>query len=146
MGNFIGDGYTEKAYVAPRPGIHGSVSFAFRPMTHEQRSVVYTQVAKGGGDASKAVVASVARFIVSWDLCWDDGKEAAVTAENVARLRPALIDRLHDIVSGYAAGDTDPNQVTGERVAGIAHADAEFRALMEGRSVAEVKEAEAAKN
>lgn len=97
---FINDGYAVTATINARPGLHGALSFTYRPATLEERETEYS----GRGGSSKSAIQSMARLlsrkIQSWSL---EGVE--ITAVNLARLKPALFDRLFAIVVGVMADD-----------------------------------------
>jgi hypothetical protein len=74
-------------------------------------------------------------------VCAAGGGTLPITPANVALLKPNLVERFYNIVSGREGGDPDPNAAPdGEAM------DTELQAILEGRSPAELKEEGAVKN
>ncbi len=98
---FINDGYTITATINARPGLHGALTFTYRPATLEERETEYSS----RGNTARAAVGSMTRLmagkIQSWSL---EGVE--ITAGNLVRLKPSLFDRVFAIVVGLAADDS----------------------------------------
>ena len=128
--NYIPDGYDEPGYIKENPGLHGELRFRFRPMLRADRIVIVTAAAnlppeKRGANAAKAIKAR----LILWDLKDKDGKPQEITEENILRLKPALFDRLEDIVYGYSASDPDPQWTADQKQADT---EAALNAALEG--------------
>src|SRR5262245_5279408 len=98
---FINDGYTVKAAIKARPGLHGELRFTYRPGTLEERETEYSgrgQTAKG---AIKSMSELLAKKLEGWSI---DGFEP--TAANIVKLKPSLFDRLFAVVVGLSPDDS----------------------------------------
>ncbi len=90
---FIDDGMTREGRVAAEPGLHGQLTFSFRPALPEERY----QFARGADLDGKAYTKRVAtlldRHVVEWDA--KDGKGQGVTknADNIGRLHPNVLNK-----------------------------------------------------
>lgn len=136
---WIPDGYTVDASIEPREGLHGRIKFRYRPMIHEERTIANARLASAGrADVSKVVAEVVASRIESWDVQDDKGHTVDVTAANVARIQPELVERLWGIVLGQQTADTlhEPRRANAE-------VDAGYQALLEkGQRAAEREKAD----
>jgi hypothetical protein len=140
MSFLISDGYTETAFFAERPRLHGPVTFRFRPFTHPQRYAVQKTISERSGTAqSAAVQAVIVRQVTEWTIVDAKGEPLAITPENVARLKPVLIERMFSCVMGYEAGDMGPE-------ASVDLLTLELEAAAEGISVGEARERRDEKN
>lgn len=136
------DGYTESAYIAAVPGIHGEHRVRYRPMTHQQRYVIGSGVrGKSAAESSNLVASAVAGQIVEWDVRDAGGQLHPITPSGAARLKPMLLERLYAIVSGSDSGDVDPNSAADDDAL-----DLELQAVLAGRQVGELREEADAKN
>lgn len=110
MLNIINDGYTEAGYIRAEEGLHGALSFRYRPMLAEQRDAVDEElIRKKAREGSQLLAAALHKHLVDWDLANAAGTTAPISLENIRRLRPALFDKLYHIVSGRKASDADPS-------------------------------------
>lgn len=108
--NYIADdGYDEPFYIAPEPGIHGSMRGTFRPASKPARSK-HTQRCEKLSDeeADKATAEEVAPRILSWSEVDKDGQPRPITSESLLGIKPALFQILTGIVMGYVPTDLDP--------------------------------------
>lgn len=136
------DGYTLEAYISEAPGIHSAVRFTYRPMLHSQRYPIAVALSeKPPVEGSSLMARAVAQFVQTWNITGAKSGEFAVSADNAARLKPALLEHIYAIVSGRVASDTDPDKPkeTGEE-------DAALQAIVEGKAVGVLREEADAKN
>jgi hypothetical protein len=111
MRNYIPDGNTEPGYIAERKGIHEACAFKYRRALHSERAKVQDAGGKGNVEFAKAVYRCLEAHVVEWDLKDGEGdvaKPVPVKAVNIARVAPALVDRLFAIVGGYDFSDDVP--------------------------------------
>lgn len=112
--NIYRDGQTIDSYVAPVEGLHQGLTFKRRPMLAEEVEETESQIAKATPrQAVEIVVLTVTAKLVEWSEVTDDGKAAAITAGNVARLPYQLLNRVYRIVAGLTAGDLNRNTANG---------------------------------
>lgn len=116
--NYIADdGYNEKFYVAPEPGIHGSIRGTFRPASKPARSK-HTQRCEKLTDeeADKATAEEVAPRILTWSEVDKDGQPRPITPETVLGIKPALFQILTGMVMGYVPTiirtEVQPGEIT----------------------------------
>lgn len=134
----LDDGYTESGYIAALPGLHGEVSFTFRPLTHAQRNAINGKIRdKQSGGETDLIAAALAKFVKSWSL------GQPITKAQVAQLRPVLLERMFAIVAGYAPSDTKPGDVASGRVDSDLD---ELEAVLAGSDPLSVREDRDAKN
>lgn len=144
MLNLIPDGYTEAGYIAPVPRLHSGIRFKFRPMLHEVKTALLVGMErKTPAQRSRIVSEAVAKHVTEWDVTDANGAAAPITLASVQHLRPALVDDLYNIVSGWKASDPDPDATDADAER---EADAELTSLLEGKSPGEVKEENDRKN
>lgn len=98
---FIDDGYSEPARVNEVPGLYPAVEFEFRPMltTEIKRWSQEVRAAKTPDQEVKVTSKWLAKKILSWSF------EGEPTEERMAKLRPALWNRLFAVISGTEAHD-----------------------------------------
>lgn len=95
---FIGDGYDLKGRIAAIPGLYPELRFTYRPALFEERNAFVVQ----SGDKDKRTKATtdlVLKHVSEWNAT-PSGKPAG---SDVPRLKPLLLDRLVDVIVGYAA-------------------------------------------
>jgi len=111
MLDFISDGYTQQGYIAQVTGLHGALSFEFRPILAEERAVYYSPKTQAlpADQQEKAACKLLAAKLASWTLVDAAGACVPINAENVSRVRPALQGKLWRIVAGL-----DPTESTEE--------------------------------
>jgi len=136
------DGYTESAYIAAYPSIHGAHRIKYRPMTHSDRYVMGNALGtKSPGQASELIATKLTKHLKDWDVRAADGAKLPITPANAARLKPNLLERFYAIVSGRDGGDPDPTDKPDSDAM-----DAELQAILEGRPACEVQEEANVKN
>lgn len=101
----LDDGYTESRYVSELKGVHGSLSFKYRPMSPDGVALLKDQLRKldGKDDADVQMLRMHKRFlvgqIVEWDARTPDGQEISVEkAMEKGIVPPSLLVRLVRIV------------------------------------------------
>ncbi|RCS43936.1 hypothetical protein DTL42_18290 [Bremerella cremea] len=101
---FIDDGYTQSGHIQASAGLHGAVSFQFRPMLYEQRQRIAEMLRAAANDeATQVMVAAICQQVLSWNL------PRELKPANVRRLRPKLLDRIYLIVAGHEPSDPLPS-------------------------------------
>ena len=101
------DGYTEKAFVAGRPGLHNDFRFEFRPAdAPEQADMLDTLDKLSIGQQRRVKMEFLSRKIRWWSLKGRTGE--AIPVDVKIKLKPALFQRISDIVYGLESGDEDP--------------------------------------
>jgi hypothetical protein len=140
----LADGYTERAFLAELPGIHGRVEFGYRPLLQEE-IVAYETASKGrqGMQLREFVAGLLAAKLKSWDLRDGKGQVVAITAPHLLRLKERLFLRLWAVVSGQEAPDGTLDRDDDETRAA---AEDLLEAARRDRSVAEVREERLRKN
>jgi hypothetical protein len=122
--------------------VHGSHRIKYRPMTITERYVVGQALGtKPPGQAAQVMAAALGKHIKDWDVCHSNGGTMPVNSNSMAMLKPNLVERFYAIVSGRDGGDPDPNEQTD-----TSQADLELQAILEDKSVAELKEEGGVKN
>src|SRR5687768_6885174 len=92
---FIDDGHTEDRFLAAVPGLHPAVRLKVRPATNAERRAYANSLTPRDPKAAQLASAKfVDAHVVDWDLPRDK------TPENLAKLRPALWNRIFDVVVG----------------------------------------------
>lgn len=102
---FIDDGYTRRAYIAARPGVHGALEIVYRPMLAEERDTLYAAVErKQPREQVRMIAIAIAERVESWSAA-----DVAVSADNVRRLQPALFNRVYNLINGSLGSDAYPD-------------------------------------
>ena len=97
---FIDDGYQEKQLIRGEEGLYPSVWITFRPLTTSEVSEWTQEIdGKKSVDIKKITARGINDHIVSWDLDRDPNPK------DILKLKPALFDRIFNLLWGYAAGD-----------------------------------------
>jgi hypothetical protein len=142
--SYIHDGYTQEGYVTDVPRLHGALRFSFRPTLVEERSQLADLAARVRSQAYDRYLATfIAEKLVSWDLQDNCGAGVPVAAESILRLQPELFGKLHGVVLGSQASDSDPCWPT---EAESQLFEAETEAALTGRTIGEVGEEQDEKN
>lgn len=106
------DGHDRPGYIAAREGFWHAMEFRYRICTHHERFAIEdAQQAPGVTSAQRSAIVreAVACHLTSWDQKDARGKELPRTAEILATVECSfLIDRLYNIVIGYALPDERP--------------------------------------
>lgn len=101
----IDDGYSRKAYIAPRRGLHDAVRFEYRPLVVKQKARHLQEMRTLGLEDQQVKAAEVLnKQIVSWSIPLQR-KESIII-----NLTPTLFDRMWEIVNGNDGGDMDPDE------------------------------------
>lgn len=139
----IPDGYTSEAFIKGVEGMYDDTRISYRRMLHEERYVINGDIAKKGPkEASRLIVSVLCKFIRQWDArSRADQELIPLTFERVRKVEPKLIERLYSIVSGWEAGDVDPN-----KEATKTDADEDLEAILSGTPGAIAREGNDEKN
>jgi hypothetical protein len=113
--NYIpNDGYNVDAYIEPKPGLHESIRFTYRPIGPEKQAMLDAALNKlQNTSKNPAKFRKQAEFltkrIVKWDYKDNKGEPVDISF-NVVRnnLHPELFWRMFNIVYGISASDIDP--------------------------------------
>lgn len=143
MENLIRDGFTEPAYLAAVPRMHAEIRFEFRPMLYREREFFREKIAAGGQTQVNAMAAAIAAHVVHWDVLGEGGKAAAITVDNVSRLRPIAFAKMYDVIAGYLPSDIPPEANGPEAKDATA---AELAAKLETQYFGDAKQEAAVKN
>jgi hypothetical protein len=142
--DFFHDGYTQRAFIAAVPRLHGTLRFHYRPALVEERSQLYDAAGQLNSHLFDCHVAQfLAQKIVDWDLVDARRQLIAPTAEAVLRLQPELFVKLTQIIVGTAASDIDP---TWPAEARDRLRDEQAEAAAAGRTIGEIREENDEKN
>lgn len=111
------DGYTEKGYIAKRPGLHGPVRFTFRPASILEHGQVTSKEATelGAEEYNRNSAEFVVAKLQEWSLLNGEQKALAIDFENVWKLKPAVFNRMFGIIAGWDPSDIDPEWPPAER-------------------------------
>lgn len=112
--SFIDDGYTEEGYIAGVAGIHGPLSFTYRPMLPETRDRLLRSQQRDIAAGHKEARTELAKHVQDWDLKDRKGNAVPKTAANIGQLRPLIQDKLFSIVAGQIASDVNPDKETAD--------------------------------
>jgi hypothetical protein len=140
--HYIPDGQTTKAFIAGIPNIHGDAHIEFRPMLHDEQYALARELPRlDAKTASKVIVESVCRFVVSWDCKKPDGSPVAREFEDVKRMPSQLVARLYSIISGWDGGDLE----AGARIA-QSESEASLDSILGSKTIGEAREENSLKN
>ena len=111
MLDYVPDGYEFDGYIAAVPGLYGEQRFRFRPMVPADAQALVDQTqGKSAAQVMEILAKACGPRIVRWSLKDPNGNALPLTVENFSRLRPALFDRICNIIQGYKACDYDPEK------------------------------------
>ncbi len=121
--DFIYDGYNEDGYVKAAKGFYGEHRFAYRPVTIQERAPVSDALKLQEEIYNRLAADLCAKKLQSWDFTDPrmppGDKPLKITAANFLLLKPALINRMIDIILGWAASDPDPLKETNDARTGV---------------------------
>jgi hypothetical protein len=142
--DYFHDGYTERAWIAAVPGLHGALRFSYRPALIEERSQLYDAAGQLNAHGFDCHVARfLAQKIVAWDLVDAHGQPVPTAAETLLRIQPELFIKLNQIILGVTASDIDPNWPAETRDRLL---DETAQAALAGRTIGEIREENDEKN
>lgn len=101
---FVSDGWDTQATIARVPGLIPQVSLTYRPATYREQQQFFAE--SGSPDAVKkerAVVALIKKHVSEWDL----DKIGLKSDDKIAKLKPLLINKLVDLITGYAGSEQE---------------------------------------
>jgi hypothetical protein len=135
--NFIDDGYTEQGYIAEAPLVHTAVRFEFRPaLSHERAEVHHRKVFEMPPEKRFALYArEVEKRIAKWDLTCN-GEPLPIKAAKAVRIKPDLLEKLINVITGVAPSDVDP-EWSDEEV--LEQTDSEMEALLSDQTIGDAK-------
>ena len=110
--NYIRDGFTQAGYIAEVENLHGECRFNYRPMLPEESLKMDIFRGQFFNDGTK-IVNEIATLLQPRIESWSesvDGEPLKITVVNLRRIRPQLLHKLYDVVSGNRASDTDPSR------------------------------------
>lgn len=116
MSDFIEDGYSEQGYIKPADGIHGELTFEFRPALGKLADKITSMITgerpnwEGFWDAVPKALAVDPGLLKSWSLKDSKGNPVPITAVNIQRTKQLLIHKLWMIVAGQMASETPDAQ------------------------------------
>jgi len=108
---FAADGCTVRSSVAPSPGRHEGLSFAYRPCSSLEQAQ-YADASKGVSRVKAEELAAdlIAGHVKEWDLTTRDGNAVPITAQVLLHnVHPEIVGRLFLIVWGTETGDSAGN-------------------------------------
>ncbi len=104
------DGYTEPGYLTGVRNLYPPCRFSYRPMlTSERMDFIGGNASLKPRQQNQRVAELLAKRITKWDLKKPDGSPVPLVADQVLRLKPALFERLYEVVLGTVAYDDDPD-------------------------------------
>jgi len=142
--DYFHDGYTQSAYIAAVPRLHGALRFTYRPALVEERSQLHDAAGRLNSHLLDCHVGQfLAQKIVDWDLVDAHRQPVAPSAEAVLRIQPELFVKLIPIILGTTASDIDPAwpPETRDRLL-----DEQAEAAAAGRTIGEIREENNEKN
>lgn len=111
--NYIRDGFTQCGYIAPIDRLHGELRFSFRPMLPEEVAAMDMFRSNFEREPAK-VIAKVTAVCASKLIAWSevaDGTPIPINEISIKRLRPQVLTKLFNIISGDRASDEDPTTI-----------------------------------
>lgn len=97
----IEDGHNIDGKVERSPGVHPEAAFTYRPALMAERQAFMKATAEFG-KRTEAAAALVKKHVTAWGLTYRDGKEIPLDPAAIAKLQPSLLDRIVDVILGYA--------------------------------------------
>lgn len=112
--NWIPDGYMQDVFFQEFPGIHGKARITIRPLAITQQGQVQRELANAESDWDRRqwIAAKwMTQQIVKWDIKKPDGTFVNhQDVSEVMKLRPALFNRLWNVLNNSDGGDIDPDE------------------------------------
>lgn len=98
---FIDDGYEQTDTIPAAAGLHGALTYTYRPGLYEAR--LRFRNAASADERTRVAHETIRGHLVSWDAT--DGRGAAVKVgmAAIAKLHPAIVDAMVDTILGYSA-------------------------------------------
>jgi hypothetical protein len=113
--DFIQDGYVRDFYIAPVKGLHKEIRGKFRPMLPQDASALVDALRESEEKYFGVAAAAIAPFVVEWSLVDAKGGKRPIGHDTLLRVPRRALQRLIDIVSGFAATDIDPQWAPEQR-------------------------------
>ncbi len=106
--DFIASDYLEEGFIAAEPGVHGPLTFTYRPLLAAARDQAIGLVMSAPpqyGAFVDRVAEELAKNVKSWSLTDSRKDPVPINAENVKLVRPQLLDKVWGVVSGARRSD-----------------------------------------
>lgn len=106
----LDDGYLFRSAIDKVSGLHGTLLFTRRPMlpadVEEAQAAVDAGMRSGNPRmASAAAARTIESFVTEWNVVGKGGAIVPVTAENAAKLPPAIYNKLLLVLYGSRSSD-----------------------------------------
>lgn len=101
---FVSDGFDTQATIARVAGLIPQVTLTYRPATYREQQQFFAE--SGQPDAAKkekAVVSLIAKHVSDWSI----DNAVLKSPEKLAKLKPLLINKLVDLITGYAGSEQE---------------------------------------
>jgi hypothetical protein len=111
--SYIDDGYQESGYIAADEGLHGPLTFTYRPVLVQTRDTLNALIARDTPDTEtfvRKVTEQLAKSVIEWSLR-NKGELVPINADTMRRVRPRLLDKLWGVVSGARRSDTRDSRI-----------------------------------
>lgn len=99
---FIPDGYTLSKKIDAVPGLHPAVSVVYRPALNAARRAHQRAAVTGADDYAKADIDLILKHVVTLN-----GQSIATLKDKLAKMRPAVLGQLLDLILGYTPADEE---------------------------------------
>jgi len=102
---YIDDGYTFDAKVPRQAGVHPEVSVSYRPATFDERNR-YLKASADPERRASAAADLVVAHVKEWGIATVKGP-VPVSKDAAKRVQPTLLDKIIDLILGYAGSAED---------------------------------------
>lgn len=113
MSDFIDDGYSEDGYIAAVAGVHGPLTFKYRPAMGQ---LVDKATALAGRDEwdkfwdlIPKALARDPKLLLEWDETDSKGQLVQITEANLKRIRDMKFHKIWSIIAGLRISDPLPD-------------------------------------
>lgn len=117
--NFIRDGISQDGYIAEVNGIHGEVSFKYRPMLGQHAEMYADLIEKAVASDPQAAYLKMVDIVSDYLQEWDQPME--LNKDSVRRLKQRIMIRIYRIIRGDQKSDDRPGVAapqTGDQILG----------------------------
>lgn len=102
---YFPDGYTRQGYIAAVKGLHGALSFTYRPALVEERDQVSQSIRQNPSDkANSHIRGLLSKKLTDWDVA------APLSVDSIRLLHPVVYDKVYLIVTGQVGSDPKPGE------------------------------------
>jgi hypothetical protein len=107
---YIPDGWTLRGHLKEIPGLHGAISFEYRPVLAAQRARITDAMKASRADVAEQQSAEViAKQLITWNVKHPKtGDAIPITAGEIERLQPRLLSSLFSVIMSARPTDIDP--------------------------------------